>query len=917
MMKTWFYWVAGLAVVLSVAMTGAARAEVAAWWPFDEGTGNVAHDGTGNGNDLTFVGDPEWTDGYLGGAIDFDGSGDYLESTVGPGLAITGEVSMAAWIKLSAAIADQKVGGNQNNSTGGFKMSIYNNLLEFEIRNSSNSSTLNRSVAGGTVLEVDVWYHVIGVYSLSGGYLRTYVNGVLDRGMTTTAVLGASTGPMRIGCEPFTVGSYNFNGIMDDIRVYNHAVTEAEMPGIMAGTGVELAKDPNPEDETTDVHRDVVLSWTAGKYAVTHDVYLGTSFDDVNDATQPADNVADAAYDPEGLLEYGKTYYWRVDEVNGAPDYTAFKGKVWGFTVEQYAYPIPNVTAKASAEQTTSPAARTVDGSGLDELDQHGTDLKTVWATPGGLPAWIEFTFEKEYKLHELWVWNANSELELFMGFGAKGVAVEYSTDGETWTPLENVPEFVQGTATAAYTPNNVVDFGDVMAKYVRLTINTTWGATGIASLSEVRFFYVPVQAFEPTPADGATGVSVATNLDWRPGREATSHVVYMGTDANAVADGTVSGQTVTDHTYTPAGLMLTTEYFWKVDEVGDTGTYAGDVWSFTTEEYIVIDDFEKYDDDMEAETTIWHTWIDGLTTEASGSQVGYTDAPFAEKTIVHGGGQSMPLQYNNSTYALSEAQITFDPAQDWTARSIKSLSLYFYGAADNSGQLYIKINNTKISYDGPAINIVRPSWQLWNIDLSAVGNVSSIRSLTIGIEGSGATGILYVDDIRLHPEVLDDSSPDITGAGDTVQGVPNDGDWPEAEYPALAIDDNVNTKYLHRKGGSMATGFQVAPLLGSTIVTGLTLTTANDDYGRDPITFELSGSNASIDGPYTPIASGNIVDFSQTTVWPRFTKNATPIEFANTVPYKFYQLVFPKLRPDNDGLMQIAEVEFIGSVAP
>ncbi|UCD51966.1 MAG: hypothetical protein JSW27_04875, partial [Phycisphaerales bacterium] len=172
-------------------------------------------------------------------------------------------------------------------------------------------------------------------------------------------------------------------------------------------------------------------------------------------------------------------------------------------------------------------------------------------------------------------------------------------------------------------------------------------------------------------------------------------------------------------------------------------------------------------------------------------------------------------------------------------------------------------------------------------------------------------------DDIRLYPEVLEYLSSDITGAGDTVLGVPNDDDWPANEHPALVVDDDVNTKYLHRKGGSMATGFQVEPLLGSTVVTGLTFTTANDVPTRDPITFELSGSNASIDGPYTLIAAGDIVDFAGATDWPRFTKNETPIEFENTVAYQYYQIVFPTLRGANETLMQIADVELLGEIAP
>ncbi|MEN6428022.1 MAG: sugar-binding protein [Phycisphaerales bacterium] len=447
-----------------------------------------------------------------------------------------------------------------------------------------------------------------------------------------------------------------------------------------------VGSEPLPEDGAVDVPRDAVMSWKPGENAVTHDVYFGTAFEAVQEAgaADPrgvlvSQGQTDTLYDPDGLFEYGRTYYWRVDESNDVPGSTVFKGDVWSFTAETYAYPITGLTATVSAEQPASPAIRTIDGSGLDALDQHGVDLKQMWATPGGLPAWIQYTFDREYRVHELWVWNSNSELELFMGFGAKDVTIEYSSDGETWTALENVPEFAQATALPTYTANTIVDFGEVLAKYVRLTVNAAWGATGITGLSEVRFFYTPVQAFEPDPADGATGVAIDATLNWRPGRETTSHQVFFGTDGNAVAEGAVSAETVTDHRYAPAAMEFGTTYYWKVNEIGDAGTFQGDLWSITTEEYAVIDDFESYNDNIDAETTIWHAWVDGVTTKASGSQVGYTDAPFAEQTVVHGGKQSMPLQYDNtiSPY-FSEAYREFSPARDWTVGAADTLVLYF-----------------------------------------------------------------------------------------------------------------------------------------------------------------------------------------------------------------------------------------------
>ncbi len=154
----------------------------------------------------------------------------------------------------------------------------------------------------------------------------------------------------------------------------------------------------------------------------------------------------------------------------------------------------------------------------------------------------------------------------------------------------------------------------------------------------------------------------------------------------------------------------------------------------------------------------------------------------------------------------------------------------------------------------------------------------------------------------------------DITHPGDRVQGIPNDQDWPGNEAPYMAIDDNVNTKYLHFKGDDRPSGFQVTPALPATRVVGLTFTTANDAAPRDPIAFELSGSNQGINGPYQLIAAGPIVDFDQPSPWPRYSRNETSIQFENSLPYDHYQLLFTEIREaEQANSMQIAEVEFLG----
>ena len=192
-----------------------------------------------------------------------------------------------------------------------------------------------------------------------------------------------------------------------------------------------------------------------------------------------------------------------------------FKGNVWSFTVEPYAYPITGVTATASSNQPSMGPEKTVDGSGMTG-DLHGVESTTMWMSKGTpLPNWIQYEFDATYKLDKLMVWNSNQMIESFIGFGAKDVTVEYSVDGVTWTTLAGVPQFSQATGTVGYAANTTVDFAGAMAKYVKLTINKSWGGvTATTGLAEVRFSYIPVQARAPQPANAATGVSLNTDLN-------------------------------------------------------------------------------------------------------------------------------------------------------------------------------------------------------------------------------------------------------------------------------------------------------------------------------------------------------------------------------------------------------------------
>jgi hypothetical protein len=575
-----------------------------------------------------------------------------------------------------------------------------------------------------------------------------------------------------------------------DVRVKGVRITAPghdclSISAIPKPTDPKQSHDPQPADQTTEAPRGLVLNWLPGEGAVAHDVYLGTSLAEVSDASRAdprgvliSQGLTAETYDPASL-EFGRTYYWRVDEVGGA---APFKGEVWSFTVEPYSYPIENVTATASSAQTGMGPENTVNGSGLNAGDEHSTEPMKMWLSTGAQPTWIQYEFDRVYKLDELWVWNANQLIESFLGFGAKDVAIEYSLDGGSWTVLAGVPQFAQAPGHDSYTHNTVVAFGGVRARYVKLTINANWGAVPQSGLSEVRFFYVPVEAREPVPANAATGVAIDATMSWHAGREAASHKVYVGQDKNAVANGTAPMTEATDPSFTPAALNLATTYYWRVDEVNEAQTpsvYEGPVWSFATQDYSVVDDFESYTDQAGGE--IFATWVDGYGTTTNGSQVGNLTAAngtFGETQILHGGRQSMPLSYNNAGgFALSEAERTFETPQDWTRAGIATLAVYFRGDPNNTGgRLYLKINGVKVAYDGAAAALKSVSWTRWDVDLASVStNLKNVTRLALGLD-SGGTGIVYVDDIRLLPASNGAAIILTVGPADSVKATGNDG---------------------------------------------------------------------------------------------------------------------------------------------
>ncbi len=768
---------------LSLCATAQVDPSLVGWWRLDDGTGTIAADSSGNGNDGEFVGAPTWVAGLIGQAVHFDGDNDWIEVPHNDILTVDNEVTVAAWVMPEQL--DDGGSGYQGIITKGNAVRSYslytrtNGTMHFST--TSGGAFIGSGSTGAAVL--DEWNHLSA--QVKGGVHYYFINGLpAGSGGSGINLPGTDDGDaVRIGNSHEGSGR-RFGGIIDDVRIYNRALEEAEYEGVMRGSLPTVAANPNPANDDNDALRDGILTWTPGMYDSTHNLYLGTSLEDIASATVPTAAGLDVnSFDP-GRLEFGQAYFWRVDEVNVTPDKTVYPGDVWTFTAEPYSIQVPasdmTVTA-SSVGNEFSTAEKMVNGTGLAADGTQAISPETMWfsASPDMDP-WVLFEFDDVKQLDAMKVWNSNSAAESAIGWGVKDLVIETSVDGENWDVLEEAGPLNRAPGLPTYSQHDEIAFHGVPAKYVRLDIASNWGGLLMSySLSEVQFYMIPAQARTPDPASGSADVLPNATLTWRAGRAAAEHVIYMSTDESTVADG--SAPSVTSHTnsldLSSMDLDMSGTYYWRVDEVNEaeaTPVWAGPVWSLSTASVLTVDDFEGYGN--LSPNRPFQAWFDGFGYSAdehfptaypgngTGAGIGHDiwslssphyDGDIMETTTtLSGSGQSMPFYYTNSGGVASQTERTFDTPQDWTIGGAQTLSIPFRGQIDNTGTLYVMINNAKVTYPRDAANMARSVWQAWNIDLTAVNtNLQSVTTLVIGVDGSSASGLILIDDITLHAE--------------------------------------------------------------------------------------------------------------------------------------------------------------------
>jgi hypothetical protein len=313
------------------------------WWKFDEGSGGTAYDSAG-GNDGTLNSYPSWVTGKIGGALEFDGSNDYVDLGNDNSLKRPLPVTVSAWIKLSESGGPvQKIISIDEQAPTYYGIWLQVDLLDTILvgygNGGGNGWGNRREKDGTTSLDQGTWYHVAAVIRGYSGGMAIYINGTDDGGSYSGNARGVvySSGNSSIGCT--NSGLKCLGGVIDDVRIYDRALTAGEIAQLYEDGLGDKAFDPEPVDGTSGIGTNVVLSWTSGLHAASHDVYFGTDYNYVNDAmtgsaeymgNQGPNTFDTANYDANGL-GYETTYYWRIDEVNVLDSNSPWKGNVWSF----------------------------------------------------------------------------------------------------------------------------------------------------------------------------------------------------------------------------------------------------------------------------------------------------------------------------------------------------------------------------------------------------------------------------------------------------------------------------------------------------------------------------------------------------------------------------------------------------------
>jgi len=340
-----------LSCLLVLSVVGVTLGDLVGHWKFDEGTGDVANDSSGNNHHGTLLGTPAWTSDRSGAgtAVAFDAATctgmdcGIFDPTDGKG-----EFSLALWAYWDGSGTYQHF-FTKSNGWGETSM-----MFQIELWGAHEQPVYADRVgvsyqpAGSVAFSImpkNEWVHL--TWTFDGTDLRVYLNGVDEEGPKPFSI-----GP-NVNATVFIGVDYNegrvFQGAFDDVRLYSHALTQDEVAELCPPP--RTAKDPEPADGAVGITTPL-MRWEAGYKGAFHEVYLGTTPDlGPDDLVRPRQPLK--MYWHAAGLEPGTTYYWRVDEVE-ADMTTVNTGEVWSFTMQALTAYLPD-PADGSADASTTP----------------------------------------------------------------------------------------------------------------------------------------------------------------------------------------------------------------------------------------------------------------------------------------------------------------------------------------------------------------------------------------------------------------------------------------------------------------------------------------------------------------------------------------------------------------------------------
>ena len=471
--------------------------------------------------------------------------------------------------------------------------------------------------------------------------------------------------------------------------------------------GPPKTRDPLPADGAMVMDTWVNLSWTPANFAVTNDVYIGDNFDDVNNGA-------------ESTFQGNQTDSFIVA---GFPGFPFPDGLVNGVTyywrIDGINDTNPNSPLKGDVWSFTVVPKIAYSPDPADGAESVGVDDSLSWTAGFGA------------KLHNVYFGDNFDEVDNAAGALPQGNAI-----------------YSPGTFKMAKTYYWRIDEFDAVDTYK----GNVWSFTTEGAVAAL------------DPANGAMDVTQTPILTWAPGFGA-SHEIYFGIDAASLelkGSGNLGSES-----YDPGQLEWNTTYYWRVDEANNANAdspWTGPLWSFTTANFLTIDDFESYNDINEGEpgsNRIYNVLADGFDDPTNGSTVGHLDPPFYEETIVHNGNKSMPITYDNAV-GKSEATYVLTSNRDWTLNGVNTLTIWYRGDSANAAEpMYVVLNDSAVVTNDNPDAAKRGSWTQWNINLQAFAdqgvNLANVTSITIGFGNrnnpvAGGTGMMYFDDIRLYP---------------------------------------------------------------------------------------------------------------------------------------------------------------------